>query len=212
MNDVMDPEVSAGSNHVGASETWTAQLIWPAGASARPSDAATARKAPTVKIRTMRTMVGRLRTVFMMEASFLTSSALQLHVLVRRRKRVSGDHSDPRLLHPWPQPAQAGVQPDRRDHGLLMDELLDAVQRRLAPLRVQLARLLAEQSIDVAITAVNVVAAGGDEGLDSRRRVAEGATAALDEPLILLFGPPPEEGRPLDRPELHPDASRVEVV
>jgi hypothetical protein len=30
----MIPEVSAGSNHVGASETCTAQVIWPSGAAA----------------------------------------------------------------------------------------------------------------------------------------------------------------------------------
>src|SRR5262245_33000176 len=32
MYGVMIPEVSAGSNHVGASETCTAQVIWPSGA------------------------------------------------------------------------------------------------------------------------------------------------------------------------------------
>src|SRR5262245_30848300 len=32
MNGVMTPGVSAGSNHVGASDTWTANVIWPSGA------------------------------------------------------------------------------------------------------------------------------------------------------------------------------------
>src|SRR5262245_66107333 len=32
MYGVMIPEVSAGANHVGASETCTAQVIWPSGA------------------------------------------------------------------------------------------------------------------------------------------------------------------------------------
>src|SRR6267142_1480634 len=36
MNGVMIPEVSAGSNHVGASEMWTAQVICPADASVAP--------------------------------------------------------------------------------------------------------------------------------------------------------------------------------
>ena len=77
MNDVTDPEVSAGSNHVGASEMWMAQVICPTGASARPtgasarpSGAATAGRVPTVRIRTMRTAVERLRTV-LMEVSFV---------------------------------------------------------------------------------------------------------------------------------------------
>ena len=42
MKGVAIPGVSAGSNQVGASVMWTAHVIWPAGASARPSDAATA--------------------------------------------------------------------------------------------------------------------------------------------------------------------------
>jgi len=34
MNGVMTPGVSAGSNHAGASETWTANVICPSGAAA----------------------------------------------------------------------------------------------------------------------------------------------------------------------------------
>src|SRR5262245_1882509 len=34
MNGVTIPGVSAGSNHVGASEMWTPQVIWPSGAAA----------------------------------------------------------------------------------------------------------------------------------------------------------------------------------
>src|SRR5262245_12645306 len=40
MNGVMTPGVSAGSNHVGASDTWMAKVIWPSGgadAAARPA-------------------------------------------------------------------------------------------------------------------------------------------------------------------------------
>src|SRR6266545_1463763 len=66
--------------------------------------------------------------------------AFEFHVLVRPGPRVTGDEPDARLLHPWPQTGQARVQPDRRDDRLVVDELLDAVQGRLAPLRVELAR------------------------------------------------------------------------
>src|SRR5881296_497886 len=52
MYGVMIPEVSAGSNHVGASEMWTAQVICSAGASARPSGAV---PSTTVKVEIIRT-------------------------------------------------------------------------------------------------------------------------------------------------------------
>src|SRR4249920_1952407 len=41
MNGVMMPDASAGSNQVGASETWTPQVSW-------PGDAAAAKRAPPV--------------------------------------------------------------------------------------------------------------------------------------------------------------------
>ena len=58
---------------------------------------------------------------------------------------------------------------------LLVDELLDAVQERLALLAVQLARLLLEQPVDVGVAAVGVGAARDDEGLEPGGRVAERA-------------------------------------
>src|SRR5262249_28063971 len=45
-----------------------------------------------------------------------------------------------------------------------------------------------------------------------RGGVTEGAAAALDEALELLVRPSLEEGRALDRPELHADSCRVEIV
>src|SRR5437667_11858741 len=42
MNGVTIPGVSAGSNHVGASEMWTPQVIWPSGAAAAAGTAAPA--------------------------------------------------------------------------------------------------------------------------------------------------------------------------
>src|SRR3989442_9718243 len=86
------------------------------------------------------------------------------------------------------------------------------MQGRLAPLGIQLGRLLQKQPIDVAVAPVDIGAAGGDERLDSRGRVAEGAATALDEALELLFSPSSEERRPLDRPQLHPYTGRVEIV
>src|SRR5262245_23974046 len=208
MYDVMVPEVSAGSNHVGASETCTAHVIWPAGA----PGAAAVDRAPPTRIRTTVTTIARRRTIRMAGSLPVASAALQLHVFVRRRERVAGDETDAGLLHPGSGPVQSRVQPDRRDHRLVVDELLDPVQRRLPPLGVDLVRLLQEEPVDVLVAPRDIGAAGGDERLDARRRVAEGATAALDEPLELLLRSVREEGSALHRPELHAYAGRVEIV
>src|SRR5262245_6244858 len=56
MNDVNC--VSAGSNHTGASETWTAHVIWPSGAAA-PDEA------PMAEIRTTTSVVKRIRMLLM---------------------------------------------------------------------------------------------------------------------------------------------------
>ena len=60
----------------------------------------------------------------------------------------------------------------------LVDQLLDPLQRGLAALGVELGGLLLEQPVDVGVAAVDVGAAGGDEGLQPRGRVAEGAARA----------------------------------
>src|SRR5215831_1260318 len=57
----MIPEVSAGSNHVGASEMETAQVIWPSGAA--PADA------PMAEIRTTSVTAKTTRAVLMASAS-----------------------------------------------------------------------------------------------------------------------------------------------
>src|SRR5207244_12091416 len=112
----------------------------------------------------------------------------------------------PRLLHSRPYAVQAGVQPDRRDQGLVMDELLDPLQGRLAPFLIELGRLFPEEAIDVGIAPVHIGAARRDKGLDPGGRFAEGAAATLDESLVLLVGIPLEESHPLDWSELHADA------
>src|SRR5690242_8672574 len=53
----MMPEVSAGSNHVGASVTCTAQVSWPSGPAARPEQGMPKTKAAAASART------RLRVV-----------------------------------------------------------------------------------------------------------------------------------------------------
>ena len=58
MKGVIIPEVSAGSNQVGASDTWTAYVIWPSGApAARPVSPAMATTSARVASRNERTRV-----------------------------------------------------------------------------------------------------------------------------------------------------------
>src|SRR6266566_243218 len=68
-------------------------------------------------------------------------------------------------------------------HRALVHELLDPVQESFATLGVHLARLIAEERVDVGIAAVGANPAGDHEGLDPCRRVAGGATANAHEVL-----------------------------
>src|SRR4030095_8107476 len=136
----------------------------------------------------------------------------ELHILVRRREDVAGDEPDPRLLNPRPDAVQWNVLPDRRDHDLLVDLLLDAMQESLALLAIQLARLLPEEPVDVRVAAIDVRAAANHQGFDPGGGVSEGAVAALNEASVFLLYPPLLECRSLDGAQLHANADRVEIV
>jgi hypothetical protein len=73
----------------------------------------------------------------------------ELHILVGRREGVPGDDADARFLHSGSHTAQPGNHPDRREHHLFVDELLDTVEDRLPPLRIELDRLFLEEPVDV---------------------------------------------------------------
>src|SRR5262245_6824217 len=62
---------------------------------------------------------------------------LESHVLVRGGEGVAGDQPEARLLHSRPVAAHQADLEDGRDHRLLVDQLLDALQHRLAPLLVE---------------------------------------------------------------------------
>src|SRR5207244_584059 len=94
-----------------------------------------------------RTMAGRMAILRV----WCVLLSLEPHVLVRRRERVAGDQPEPRLLDPRSVAAHQSDLPDGRDHRLVVDELLDLVQRGLAPLLVELGGLLAEEPVDVRI-------------------------------------------------------------
>src|SRR5688572_27957210 len=122
---------------------------------------------------------------------------LQLHVFVGTR--------EPRLLHARPHAAHGGELPARREHHLVLSELLDLLEHRLAPLAVHLDRLVAKEPGDVGIAAVGVGAAAADEGVDARLHDAERAAAALDDAPQLLLAVALEERRPLERADPRPD-------
>src|SRR5438093_10438350 len=109
-------------------------------------------------------------------------------------------------------PVEKAQLPERREHGLVVHELLQLDEDRLAALGIQLGRLLAEESLDVRVAAVGVHAVGGDEGLDSSGSVAGGAAAALDELPELLFPELAEERRALERMHLRDDPDHAEVI
>src|SRR5439155_10204750 len=102
--------------------------------------------------------------------------------------------------------------PDRREHRLLVDELLDAMERRLAALLVELGTLLPEEPVDVGIAAVHVGAPRGHEGLEPGRRVAERGARAQDEVLELLLDLTLVVRRSLEGPELHANAGGLKIV
>src|SRR5262249_15186974 len=100
------------------------------------------------------------------------SPRLEPDLLVGRGKEVTGDQAQPRLRDPRSPCVEDGDLPDRRDRDALVDELLDSMQDGLAPLAVALRSLFLDEPLDVRVAPVRVEAAGGDERVDPRRRVA----------------------------------------
>src|SRR5205809_5236456 len=191
---------SAGSNQLGTSVVWTAQVICPSG----PAAPAAAVQSDIIETRRL---TEKPRTRLMIGAS-----VLELHLFVRRRVRVAGDQSNPGFLDARSHAGDDRRFPQRRKDDLVVDELLDAVEGGLAPLAIHLADLLAEESIDVRVTSIDVGPAGRHERVDPRGRVAEGAGADVDQILQLLLRERLEERGTLERPELRPYARGSQIV
>src|SRR5438876_2004971 len=136
----------------------------------------------------------------------------QLHILVRGRVGVARNQPKAGLGHAGAVSVEEAQLPDRREHDLVVHELLELVEDRLAALGVQLGRLLTEEPLDVRVTAVAIEAVGRHEGLDPGRGVAGGSAPALDEVSELLFLELAEERRPLERTHLGRDPDHAEVV
>src|SRR5262245_40065692 len=190
--------LSAGSSQAGTSVVCTAQVIWPAGASACAG--AHARAAISARANEVANRVT------------VVSLFLEPHVFVRGRIRIAGDQTEAGVLHPGPDAAQDARLPERREHRLLVHELLDAVERPLAPLAIQLPGLVAKEPVDVGVAPVDVHAARRDEGLDAGGGVAEYRAAGVHEVLEFLLGERLHEGRPLEGPQLQPEADGAQVV
>src|SRR3989442_12405158 len=120
--------------------------------------------------------------------------------------------SEPRFLHPRSESTHRRQLPDRCEHRLVVDELLNAMERRLATLPVELGGLLAKEPVDVGIAFVLVGSTRGHERLDPRGRVPERRTRAQDEILELLLDLSLVVRRPLERPELHANTGGLQII
>src|SRR5262245_24388623 len=119
---------------------------------------------------------------------------------------MPGDEAEARLLHAWTDAVDEAELPDGRVHHLVVDELLDPVQRRLAALAIHLGRLLTEEPVDVGVASVGEGTAAYHERFEPRRRAAERAARGLHHVLELLLLMLGEEGGPLERAELELDS------
>src|SRR5215467_12582509 len=77
----------------------------------------------------------------------LMSVGLELDVFVRPRVRETGDQAESGFLHARPVAVDERELPDRNRHHLLVHELLDLEQQRLALLAVELGGLVLEQRV-----------------------------------------------------------------
>src|SRR6185436_1583036 len=95
---------------------------------------------------------------------------------------------------------------------LVVQQLLDAMQRLLPLLPIEDRPLLAYEALDVGIAAVHVGAACGDEPFDARGRRTVRSAAALDDVLELFLRVLLEEAGSLERAQPRADADGPEVV
>src|SRR5260370_10938054 len=236
------PEVSAGSNQVGASDTWMPQISWPCGPLVGPAAPAVA-GAPAASPRAVaasrsRRLMPKGSPARAARSRRCTKSlmvppsdgpvrlgrraagphrlpllwVLERDVLVGRGVGVAGDQAEPRLADPRPDAVEKAEQPDRRIDRPLVDQLLHLLQDRRALFAIKLDCLLLEHRVDVGVAAIGVGAALDVKRLEPRRRVAERAAAAIDDVLQALLGIGPEKGGALERPQPAADADFGRIV
>src|SRR5262249_11354214 len=81
------------------------------------------------------------------------ASLLELQVLVRRRIREQRDEAQARLLDARTDPVQEAQLPERRVQHAVVGQALDLLEQGLAPLGIELARLLDEEIVHVGVAA-----------------------------------------------------------
>src|SRR5262245_48335205 len=140
------------------------------------------------------------------------SPRLEFHVLVWRRPRVIRDEAEPRFRDVRTDSLQESELPDRQEHRLVVNQLLDAMEHCLALLRIELARLLSEQAVDVGVAAVGERATRDHERLQPGGGVSEDAGEPEDDVLQLLLLVRLHEPRALERSKAHLDADGLQIV
>src|SRR6516162_4661219 len=213
MNGVMIPCVSAGSNQVGASETWMPQVSCPSRAAARtgPGTAATSPRAARPR-RSRRVKSLPLAEPLASRAMILPPlplRCLQRDVFVGRGVWEACDQAEPRLADARSNTVEKGELPDRCKDCPLVHQLLHLVQDHLALLVVQFDRLLPIERVDVGVAAVDERAALDDVGFEAGRCVAKGAGTGQDDVFQGLLCVCLDKRGPFDRPQLHSDADRL---
>src|SRR4051812_39395624 len=211
-NGVMIPAVSAGSNHVGASEMCTPMVNWPAGSTPRAGCPMALTLAP-VSARNLR----RLSSAFPICPADMVMAPSRLgrfqrQVLVRCGVGKAGYQAEAGLPHAGTSPIQEGKLPDRRVDDFLVHELLHAMQDCFALRVIDLDRLQRKKFVDVGIAAVDELAALNDKALKASRSITERAGTHLDDVLVLFVGPSLEERSPFQWPQPDVDTYVAQVV
>src|SRR5262245_62477368 len=100
------------------------------------------------------------------------SRTLEPEILIGRRVGVAADEVDPRLLDPRTDTPDERELVDRHVGHAIVEDLLDPMQQRLPPLRVELARLTVEEVLDLGKNAGGVDPALTHVRLETRGGVA----------------------------------------
>src|SRR6516162_3547188 len=146
MKGVMIPCVSAGSNQVGASDTWMPQVSCPSGPAA-PADPGV----PATSPRAARTRTSRRVTLLPIDGPRLSRSTVRLPCCLRgfdrdvfegSRVREVGDQAEPRFADPRADAVEKTQLPDRCVNHPLREDLLHLVEDRRAFLALELGCLL----------------------------------------------------------------------
>src|SRR6516162_8931073 len=139
--------------------------------------------------------------------------ALDRNVLEGRGVWKAWDRPERGMADPGPGAVEKAELPDRREHHLLVDELLHLSEDRTALFLVEFVGLLRIERVDVGVAAIGEGAALDGERGHPGRRIAERAARAADRPAaVLLAGVRGDKPGALDRLQCSADAHCLEIV